>query len=98
MTLHGIMVMARFKTYAVVCEETGVVISQFLEDIMFGQQLKRNGLTMAIMENDQYKETKKVFLSSTKKHIDGIASPLEPQRSILNEAEFPKADLIQIFH
>lgn len=89
--------MARFKTYAVVCEETGVVISQFLEDIMAGQQLKRNGLTMAVMEDERYKETKKVFLSSTKKHIDGISSPLEPQRCIRNEAEFPSADLIQIF-
>lgn len=79
------------------CEETGVVISQWLEDLSVGQQLKRNGLSMAIMENEEYKETKKVFLSSTKGHISAITSPLEPQRAIRNDALFPKADLIQIF-
>jgi len=89
--------MSRFKTYAVVCEETGEVISQFLEDMSYGQQVKKNGLTLIISEGEK-RTVKKVRLSSNKGDMSKITSTFEPPLCRHDIYGRNSDDLIQIIN
>lgn len=76
--------MSRFKQYAVVEEGTDSVIGQYLYDSLSGKSVV-NHLILEIIDNGTLRETKRVFLSSIKKHIDCIKSPFEPERCISDD-------------
>lgn len=89
--------MSRFKTFAVVCEETDEVIGQFLEDMKFGQQVKKNGLSLRIEDGEDL-STKTVRLSSNQKDIAKITSVFDPQQCHRNIYGRGVSDLIQVFN